>query len=217
MKLLRAEDGFSDENITIEQEIEDALWDFDPFQPPPPRIWVGDGISWIKRRQDNVDAKISRRRHERTGGGNSYKSRRRVLIEIRIDEGGMLCRRPTARGAESSRPASTCRRFSRAEYRRPRALAGLFDISCRIALSVWSNLISDKDINQKSSVAIFIGKPSPRPDRFLSTNRPIRPLSPPCRGIARKDRRCRGDRSQWSSDRRSEAAIRSAEQRAATS
>ena len=27
--MLRAEDDFSDENITIE----DALWDFDPFQP----------------------------------------------------------------------------------------------------------------------------------------------------------------------------------------
>ena len=41
---LRAEDDFSDENITIE----DALWDFDPFQPPRQRIWVGDGIGWIK-------------------------------------------------------------------------------------------------------------------------------------------------------------------------
>ena len=41
---LREEDDFSDENITIE----DGIWDFDPFQPPPPRIWVGDGIGWIK-------------------------------------------------------------------------------------------------------------------------------------------------------------------------
>jgi hypothetical protein len=48
-------------------QIEDALWDFDPFQPPPPRI------GWIKRGQDNIDTNISRRRHERTGGGNRNK------------------------------------------------------------------------------------------------------------------------------------------------
>ena len=41
---------------------------------------------WIERGQDNVDTNISRRRHERTAGG-SYKSGRRALIEIGIDEG----------------------------------------------------------------------------------------------------------------------------------
>ena len=85
--------------------IEDALWDFDPFQSPPPRIWVGDGRDWIKRGQDNVDTSISRRRHERTGGPHRTSRGGGALIEIGIDEGA--CSAASTRGAERSRLAGT--------------------------------------------------------------------------------------------------------------